>query len=158
MKRLIVSLAVAAGLAASVGLVGATSATPVTVSLVSCVFGGGGNATVPAGSQVTVRIGWADINRGLVQDFLNAQTTTATVNGSPVANASSYWGPISDNNVTFWLYDTGVVLGAGDTMTVTADVSLSHPIPGGKDDEGHPLFNGPGSIFGGPITCTITGV
>ena len=92
-------------------------------------------------------------------DFFNSQTTSATVDGTPIANPSSYWGPIDSDNISIWLYPTGTTLAAGQTMTVTFDISLSHQIPDFKDaDTGKHPFEGRGSVFGGPISCTITGV
>jgi ABC-type glycerol-3-phosphate transport system substrate-binding protein len=155
MKRLITLLAVAAA-ALSVALPSASALDPGTVGLVSCAFSGG--ATVSAGTPVTLTFAWGDRNRGLVQDYLNAQTTDVTIDGAPVADGSSLYGPIDENNLTRWSYATGRSLASGESMVVTLDILLSHRIPAGKDDDGHPLFGGPGSIFGGPLTCTITGV
>src|SRR3954452_5389843 len=95
MKRAILFVGALCALAA-VGAVTARGSSPVEVSLPGCYFANGGQATVPAGSAVTARVTWAENNRGRVQDFLNAQTTTADVNGSPVANASKLWVPIQN--------------------------------------------------------------
>src|SRR5262245_54336022 len=84
-------MAVVAALVAAVAAGTGSAATPVTVSLLTC-YGHGGHATVPAGSDVTVRLGWAEETRGRVQSLIDKQTTTATLNGSPVADASSLWG------------------------------------------------------------------
>ena len=92
-------LFVAALAALSIGVSSAGANTAVTVSLVNCYFNQGGNATVPAGSDVYVRVGWGESNRGRVRDFLNAQTTTADVNGTPVANASNLWGAIAKTDL-----------------------------------------------------------
>ncbi len=152
MKRLITLLVVTAALAVPA----TASASTTTVPLIGCAFGGG--ATVPAGDDVALRFTWGDKTDGLVRDFLNAQTTIVSVNGGPAADASRNYGSVS-GAASHWFYDTGASLAAGQSMTVTLDVLLSHKL---KDRdatamEGHPVFNGPGSVFGGPITCTITG-
>ena len=158
MKRLLTLAVVAAALAVTVGLSGASAFPPNTVGMAGCVFGNGGNATVTAGTPVYVRLGWGAKNHGRMVDFFNAETTAASVNGTPVANPSSYWGPIDSDNVSQWLYPTGITLSPGQSMTVTLDITLDHKIPDFKDpDTGKQVFAGPGSVFGGPITCTITG-
>ena len=45
----------------------------------------------------------------------------------------------------------------GDTFVIDVDTVLSHKLELGKED-GKTVFAGPGSIFGGPVTCTITAV
>jgi hypothetical protein len=132
-----------------------------TVNLTRCHFGGGGNATVPAGSDVTVRIGWAENNRGRVQSFLNAQTTTADVDGTPVANASGLWSAISKLNgdlfVTFWSTFVGTLANPGDSLTVRLQVNLAHVVPAGKDpDTGEHFKEGPGPLLPADFHCTIT--
>jgi hypothetical protein len=141
---------------AAVGVSTAAAGTPVEVSLVGCYFGGGGNATVPAGSDVTVRFGWGESNRGRVQDFLSAQTAAADINGVPIAGASSLWGPIQ-NNVTFWRTFAGSLNNAGDSVTVHMQITLSHVVSEGKDpDTGEHLKAGPGAILPADFGCTIT--
>jgi len=48
---------------------------------------------------------------------------------------------------------TGITLGAGDSLTLTYDDVLSHSIT-----DGYLGKINAGSIFGGPVTCTVTGV
>ena len=54
----------------------------------------GGKSTVPAGSRIVLLFGWSAKNRGLVQAFLNAQTTTISLNGAAPIDISDSYGPI----------------------------------------------------------------
>jgi len=45
----------------------------------------------------------------------------------------------------------------GDRVLVTVELDLSRKIPQGKEDDGKPLFEVPGSPFGA-TTCTIVAV
>ena len=157
MKRLLLVAATVAALAVTAS---STAARPSGVQLFDCL-GNGGAATVPAGTQVNLWMAWFDRNRGLVQNFLNAETMTLTVNGVAVPDASAFWGPIEDHPagflVTYWQYAAGVLAVPGDTFVIDVDTVLSHKLELGKED-GKTVFAGPGSIFGGPVTCTITAV
>ena len=155
-------VAVAAAFVAAVAAASGSAAAPVTVSLFSC-YAHSGTATVPAGSDVTVRIGWAEENRGRVQSFLDKQTTTASLNGSAVADASSLWGEPEALDpagyVSFWHLSAGTLASPGDTAVVTFQVSLSDVIPEGKDpNTGKQIFAGPGDAFPANFGCTITAV
>ena len=155
MKR---SMLFLAGLCAVAALVASTAgaSTPVTVSLAGCYFSNGGHATVPAGSDVTVKFGWSESNHGRIQDFLNAQTTTAAVNGTPIAGASGLWGPIQDDATT-WRAFAGTLANPGDSMRVDFQVTLSHVVSEGKDpDTGQHYKIGPGPLLPADFGCTIT--
>ncbi len=142
--------------AAALGASTAGASSPVTVGLVGCYFLGGGQATVPAGSDVTVRFTWGESNRGRVQDFLNAQTTTADVNGTPIAGASGLWGPIQDAAST-WRAFAGTLTNPGDSVTVHFQVNLAHVVSEGKDpDTGQHFKVGPGALLPADFGCTIT--
>jgi hypothetical protein len=140
----------------------AAGAAPGTVSIVGCVLVHGGSATVSAGSDVTFHFGWVSKKSALSGVFLKAETTTAAVDGNPIANADAYWSapyidPATGNSVTDWTYDTGTTLGAGDSLTLTFDITLAHAVADGfnKKEGG----NGPasaGTLISG--TCTVTGV
>ena len=93
---------------------------------------------------------------GAVRRFLRAQSTTATIDGDAMPDASTFWGPMQqlpDHGAyaTTWWYDTGMTLTAGESVSVTFDVTFTRPL---SDGGGH-LFP-PGSIYGGPSTCRIT--
>ncbi|MGE5287482.1 MAG: hypothetical protein ACM3ML_09820 [Micromonosporaceae bacterium] len=131
------------------------------MSIFAC-WENGGQATVPAGSTVTFQGGWADSNLGLIKNFLNDVTVTASVNGTQIANANSYWSapevftpePGVTAWATFWTYPTGITLSTGQSLTFTTDWVLSHPVVtllGGR------AMIPAGSLFGGPISCTVTG-
>jgi len=127
-----------------------------------CAQLSGGNATVPAGSQVVAQR-WEAKTRGLVQTFLNAQTTTISVNGGEPVDVSADYAPIAPTSTgdlyfTRVLYDTGVTLSAGESMTFNLVITLSHRLHDGftlADGDSHkPLFFGPGDTFEFP--CTVT--
>ena len=149
--------ALAALAAAGVG----SAATPVTVSMLGCYFDGG-SATVPAGSDVTIRLGWGQQNVGLVHDFLNNETTTATLDGSPIANASARWGaPIAlhPGGLSWWYSPSETLANAGDSMSVTMQISLVNRIPQGRDpDTGKQIFAGPDDSLPADFGCTVTAV
>ena len=119
------------------------------------VFAAIGAASVSA-APVTVRFGWGENNRGRVQDFLNAQTTTADVNGTPIAGASGLWGPIQDSGTT-WLASAGTLANPGDSVTVHFQINLAHVVSEGKDpDTGQHFKVGPGALLPADFACTIT--
>jgi hypothetical protein len=120
---------------------------------------------VSAGSQVVVAQRWEAKSRGLVQTFLNAQTTTISVNGGEPVDVSGDYDPIAPTSdgariFTRVLYDTGVTLSAGESMTFNLVISLSHRLHDGltlADGDSHkPLFFGPGETF--EFGCTVTAV
>jgi hypothetical protein len=155
MKRSMLFVSALCSLAALIAATAGASS-PVTVSLAGCYFGNGGQATVPAGSDVTVRfgLGWSNTGRG--QDFLNAQTTTADINGTPIAGASSLWGPIQAN-VVYWRTSAGTLASPGDSVTVHMQINLSRAVPAGKDpDTGQHFKLGPGPVLPADFGCTIT--
>jgi hypothetical protein len=129
----------------------------------TCFFVHGGSATVPAGDPVELRATWVAKTRGLVQDFLNAATASASINGIPLADPTSYFGAPNSDLVpggwaTRWSYFTGP-LAVGQSMTVVYDAVVSHPVPDGisTNPDGTPYLY-TGSVYGGPVSCTITGV
>jgi len=133
----------------------ATAGTETAVSAFGCASGGGA-VTVPAGSQVVVRQGWASGNVGLVRDFVNAQTTTVSLNGGAPVDVSNLWStpaPVAAGAVSFVSYDTGTTLAAGESLTFRLTTTLAHPV----------LDKEPGGavrVTGTPIdaTCTVTAV
>ena len=163
MRRVTLVLAVAAIMA--VVAPGIAHADTAIVPAFVCAEISGGNATVPAGSQVVVAQRWEAKNRGLVQTFLNAQTTTISVNGGEPVDVSTDYDPIAPTSdgasyFTRVLYDTGVTLNAGESMTFNLVISLSHRLHDGftlADGESHkPLLFGPGETF--EFGCTVTAV
>jgi len=158
MRLGIVSMAVSA-LVALAGAGAGSAATPATVSLLAC-YDGGGSTTVPAGSDVTIRIGWGQENVGLVRDFLNNQSTTATLDGSPIANASARWSApqaLPPFSVSVWLSPVKTLANPGDSMSLTMQISLRNPIPQGRDpDTGKQIFAGPGDALQPDFGCTVT--
>jgi len=157
-----IALAVTAAVAAAVvaaSFAGISKAdTPTTVSIVSCVLQHGGKVTVAAGSTISFRFGWAARTLGLDQEFLNALDLNASIDGTAIADASSYWSApapavINGNNVylTNWLYPTGITLQSGDSVTLVWNGVLTRPITDGFT---HGVFKG--DVLGGNDTCTVT--
>jgi len=157
------TIAAAMAVLACVVGVSAASAAPVQVSLPLCYFANGGQATVPAGTDVTTFFGWSEPSKGLASVFTSSQTTTATLNGNPVANASSLWGtPVSlapDFWAITWRLHVGTLASAGDQATVTFQISLPHKLPSGVDpNTGQQIFAPPGNQLPSGFSCTITAV
>ncbi len=152
-------------IAGTVGIAQPTSAaagTPTIVGAVRCVLAGG-HVTQPAGSEIVVAVGWVAMTQGLVQDFLNAQTTTVSVNGGVPVDVSGGYIPIFPLGTDFAtrvFYDTGITLGAGDSLRFEVVMSISHRVLDGftlaSNENDKPLFFGPGVAFVFP--CTVTGV
>ena len=123
----------------------------------------GGQWTVPAGSDVVVAQRWEAKNTGLVQAFLNAQTTTLAVNGGAPLDISSEYVPISaaqdGTYFTRVAHDTGITLGVGERLSFNVVISFSYRVIDGftlADETSHrPLFFGPGVAFEFP--CEVTG-
>jgi hypothetical protein len=128
-----------------------------TVSIGACVFGEDGQTTVPAGASVVVGETWLDTSAAAVRRFLRVQNTTATIDGAPVPNASTLWGPVEPFPPdpaywsTTWSYDAGVLSNPGDAVTVTWDIVFQRRF---RDGSGN-AFPAGSSAFGGPLTCTI---
>jgi hypothetical protein len=161
MSKFLLLIAASVAVAATLGLTAARAAT-VEVSVVGCYFNQGGNTTVPAGSTVVFRVGWLDRTSGYVKRFLRSQTTTATLDGTPVADANSLWGPIEkvdhQTYITFWRLSAGTLANPGDSTTLEMQVTLDRQITGIDPDTGKPAKFGPGPIFPSDFGCTVTAV
>lgn len=146
-----VALALAAG--------SAGAATSSTVSVLAC-FADGGSTTVPAGDVVLHLGGYADGTLGLINDVLGAQTTTLQV-GDTSYDLSKGWSAPVFNALGFWVvrqpdFDLGTIA-AGQSVTVTYDITFRHPVailfpPVGSSGDNGPFIVGEE----GPFTCTIT--
>lgn len=101
----------------------ASAATTSRVNALNCALAGG-QATIPAGTEVEVGLGVIVRNRGLATDFLHMQRTSISIDGHAAIDISASWGlpepislpPYGDVWITRLTYDTGVVLGQGETM------------------------------------------
>jgi len=138
----------------------ANAASPSSVvSLPFCVRGSGGTINAPQKTPISLRLGWFTSPKGAVTDFLQSEILDVSVNGVPVQNADSYWGPILkvDEDVwgVVWLYPTGISLTGGETMTVTFSLYISHTLTEVDPDTGERAFFGPAYVFGPADTCTI---
>jgi hypothetical protein len=146
---------VVSGIAAS-----AAQAADVNVNPFICNDFQGGNLTVPAGSTITIREGVSEQTRGTLTDYLNAQTTTISVNGTTV-DVSAAW-PAPEKRPTgdwssFITYPTGITLGAGDSLSVVWTTTFAHVVP----EVFNPAAGGPAGKPGfnaAPVTyaCTVT--
>lgn len=140
-----------------------SSGTPTGVSAFGCIANGG-HATVPAGSTIVIRQTIGEQTLGILNNFLNAQTTITSANDAQMSDVSNQWGaPFFLGGAWFTVIQvpTDVTLAQpGDQTRFTFALLLSTKVPeifnpaaGGQ--AGRPLFNGPGLVFGG--TCTVTG-
>lgn len=125
----------------------------------------GGQVSRPAGTEIVVRQGWSAKTHGLAMDFVQAQTTTVSVNGgAPVEISDGYSRPeFIAGSPSDWVtrveYPTGEVLAPGESMTFRFVWSVSHRIHDGllfeNGEFGKPLFGGPGTLL--DVTCTVRG-
>ena len=166
MKRVLVALCAAALLAGLAASEASATTRPPGVAIAGCKQNGG-QATVPAGTDVVIVVGWVAARRGLDFAFLHDVTETAgdgtglpLVDGVAIADPHQYWNapiPYTDATgwVTWWVYDTGITLASGQTMTVDLNLVGSHPLTDGFDPRAGVESAGP---FLAPTLCTITGV
>jgi hypothetical protein len=164
LAAIIAALAVTSTSAVASASTGAPS-TSETVGILTCAVRDNGQFTVPAGSTVTFKLGWFQNNIGGIRNFLQDVTAIASVNGTPVANANSYFTapeplpPDAPGNwITWWIYPTGITLAAGQSLTLTLDWVLSRPLADGMP---HGVVDPAGDLFenGGlpsPLSCTVT--
>jgi hypothetical protein len=151
-QRFATAAAVAAvGLAVGLPAAGATGTS--VVSAIGCSLAGG-QVSRPAGTEIVVRQGWAASTRGLVVDFLHAQTSSVSVNGGAPVDVSDEYTEPNGSNAEGWrsdvFYPTGVTLAAGQSMTFRFLASVSHPVFDGL------TVGGPGTVA--DYACTVTGV
>lgn len=86
----------------------ASASTPVVVRLPACEAGGG-ETTVPAGSEVILGSAWVSMARAGVMQFLDAVEPSVTIDGVPLSDADLQFGPITRNLVPIGL-SSGVAL------------------------------------------------
>ena len=160
-KRLFVLTTAVLALAATASVARAGT---VDVAATNCALLNGGQATVPAGSTVTVRMGFAEETRGILETLLAGQTTTLTVNGTTTDVTNLFGTPFQRPNgswATNAFYDTGITLAAGQSLTFTQDTTFLHAfpevlLPTFGASPGMPIFDVAGPQP--PLTCTVTGV
>jgi hypothetical protein len=128
------------------------------VHVFSCTFEGGGQTTVPAGSRIVLLFGWAAKKRGLVKDFLQAQTTTISLNGAAPIDISDSYSAVNEFPGGFFAtnvrHDTGVTLSAGQSLQADGTITVSHPVPDFLDDAHRPVLVQPGDPIS--FSCRIT--
>jgi hypothetical protein len=133
------------------------------VYVIRCVDAGGAT-TVPAGSQIVLVFGWKAKNHGLVQAFINAQTTTISLNNGTPINVSGSYSAIEPlppgveplgGSISRVRYDTGVTLSAGESLQVDGTVVVSHRVIDlFEEDTNRPVFFEPGDQQS--FSCLIT--
>jgi hypothetical protein len=134
-----------------------TAAAQTELGAFNCIATNSGHVTVPAGSTIVIRQGLGAPNpSGILTDFINAQTTTASVNDAQMADVSDQWeAPVQQPDGSFRVVvrvPTGVTLAnPGDQMRFTFAIVVTHTV-GGPPGKGS-MF-APGLLFGG--TCTVT--
>ncbi len=157
-KRLILSIVASlVVLAAPI----AAAPPPGSINIAGCAAQGGARV-VPSGIPVVIRVGWLVKTRGLIEAFLHAQSTNATVGGVALEHPDTYWSDPEPSQldgqeawVTWWIYPTGIALASGETLHVSATLTLPHPLPDLLvfDDHRPVLFSG---TFG-PFDCALKG-
>ena len=168
MKRLLPLVAAAAALVmlpatAQRAARASTAGTPTLVGAYRCIVANGGHATVPAGSTIVIRQGIGEQTLGILQNFLQAQMTIASVNDGQMFDLGGSWSAPTRSG-GFWFTSveapTSVTLAQpGDSMRFTFAMLLTAKVPeifnpAADGQPGQPLANGPGLVFGG--TCTVT--
>src|SRR5579862_6980396 len=134
--RRVLGIGVAAVIAALAMGVATARAGDVIVHSGSCEAAGG-NTTVPAGSTINMFGGEYEVNSGLVQNWLNDQTTVVSVNGGPSVNIDTLYSAPSLSHplggapdgtwLTSFVYPTGITLAnPGDSLTFTITITLAH--------------------------------
>ncbi len=155
---------VAIGLAVT-ALVASSAASAADQSVVGAYgcFLQGGHVVRPAGTEIVVRFGWAAKNRGLVEDFLNDQTTTVSLNGGGPVDVSGLYGDVivhPAGAAAFVHYGTGISLAPGESLTFHLMTTISHRLLDGvvfaDGENGRPAFADNGTLF--ETDCTVTGV
>jgi hypothetical protein len=140
-----------------------TTGTPTAVSAFGCIVSNGGHVTRPAGSTIVIRQGFVEQTQGILRNFLQAQTTLASVNDGQMFDVSNQWpAPALSGgfSASFIEIPTGVTIAQpGDSMRFTFSLTLSTKVPevfnpAAGGEPGQPVPNGPGLVFGG--TCTVT--
>lgn len=152
------------GLAVLAGTASTAQAATAVVGAARCALVQGGQATVPSGSTVTIRVGYAEETRGILEALLASQTTTLTVNGTTVDLTDALSAPVQAPNGSWSslaLYDTGITLGAGQTLSFTENSTFAHSfpevmLPTFDSSPGIPVFDAAGPQP--PLSCTVTGV
>jgi len=159
LRRFGSSIALAFGFLA-VGLVSTPAyADDPTVSIVGCFVAGG--VSVPAGSSVTFKGGWAMATRGNTQAFANAATGVMTVDGLAVTPTKSEVFPLPvdseplDGWRVSWSYTT-TAPAAGQIMVVTFTIVLARDVADHEGGIGKPSILPAGQMFP-PFSCTVTG-
>jgi hypothetical protein len=75
----------------------------------------------------------------LVQTFLQAQTTTISIDGGAAVDISDSYSAIEPHSdegfASFIRHDTGVTLAAGESLQVDGMVAVSRVVPDGLLDE-----------------------
>jgi hypothetical protein len=131
--------------------------------------------TIPAGTELVLRLGWAAKNYDQSTLFLGAQNLTWTVTRSdgsavsrpgpsPTYGDTSNWSApvyqeamIDGKRQKTWFTNyqtpTGVVVGLNETVTVTYGLTVDRNV---LDGFGYKLT--PGVTLGSGNTCSVTGV
>jgi len=162
----ILGLVLMTGLALAATAAPASAATATRVNALNCALAGG-QATIPAGTEVEVGLGTIWGNRGLTTDFLHSQRTSVSINGGAAIDTSDAWSqpepinlaPFGDAWITRHTYDTGVVLGQGDSMHFQMVLDEPHLLLDllvfVNGDSGQPVLFQP-AVY--TYDCTVTGV
>jgi hypothetical protein len=170
-RTLLIVVPVVFGLAACAASSRAGAASFSDVNPLFCAINGG-QTTRPAGTELRLRLGENSYNQGNIRAWLNAETTTVSINGGALIDLTNNFGPISFEDpfyVTRNFYNTGIVLQPGVSVSFVYDLELSHQVAfatnvGNVNPGDHPVFfesageSGTGGVAPAPWSCTVTGV
>ncbi|MGN6166748.1 MAG: hypothetical protein ACTHQQ_01065 [Solirubrobacteraceae bacterium] len=140
---------------------GATAST--IVSLRDC-SSGGGSATVPPATAITIEnLGFAQGTYGLINNFLLKQRTTLTISDgiNTVYDLTSQWRA-PQHVGSFWATSlpnthTGITLAPRQSIVATFDITFTHPLLIAFPPVGSSGNNGPFRVSeDGPVSCVIT--
>ena len=120
-----------------------------------------GKATVTADETFYLRFGWGAKTRGQVMEYIRAASDTITIDGTVHTDAGDYWGDIffepgPPAHWRAWVFYPVEAPSAGETLSVTLDLIVSHRLHDGisKLENGRFEFVGPGNWL--TVSCEIT--
>jgi hypothetical protein len=160
-RRVVLAAAAAVALAGS--LAASTASADVVfprVNLYLCGHNGAGK-TVPSGTDLSLIVNWAAEGSGLTKAGVRATVLDVAINGVPIADTASYWGPLvslapdfPDQFSSDWIYPLGPVV---STFTVSVTWTFRHPVVDriAFNENGSPFVYPAGVFFSGSCTVTV---
>ncbi len=151
MRRLVAPFLGAVLLLSSAGAVAAQDTA--LVDPFGCAIFTDGSMTVEPGAPILLRGGWTATTRGQIEAFNRDAIWINTVNGTSIDVRPYLTAPFQIDRkfwAVLWYYPLPP-LALGETMHLTTDLVLRHPVYDGSS-----LYRA-GSAYGGPQTCDVAG-